>query len=317
METSKSTKIPVICLIGPTATGKTQLAIRLAKRLNTEIISADSAMVYRGLDIGTAKPSLELRQNIPHHLIDICSPIDIYSAGQFCDDVTQLIQKHFVKDQIPLIAGGTMLYFHLLQNGMANLPKKNETIRGQLPQKAKLEGFQTLHQLLTHKDPETAKKLHPNDIQRLQRALEIYYITGRQPSQLYQEQKLDCPFTFISIALLPPSKTLLHEKIKIRFDQMLHEGFIDEVEQLYYKSSLHANLPALRTVGYRQIWQYLEGKYDYETMIDQVLSATHQLAKHQMTWLKRWESPNMLTLRYDEEKLIEKILCALETFKTI
>jgi len=295
--------------MGPTATGKTDLAITLANHIPCEIISADSAMVYRRLDIGTAKPSPEIRQAIPHHLIDICEANEIYTAGKFCRDTTALIKAIHMRGKIPLIVGGTMLYFHLLQNGMANLPPRNDDIRMKLTQQAQKKGWQTLHQMLENIDSKTAQKLHPNDAQRIQRALEIYYITGKTPSELYAEQKRQSPFYYHSIILLPLSKASLHERIKARFEKMLSSGFVHEVDTLLKQKGLSSELPALRTVGYRQIGQYLQGYYNYETMVEKALLATKHLAKHQLTWLKRWETAStFVRCDNDTEKLIQKIL---------
>jgi tRNA dimethylallyltransferase len=301
-------KTPVICLTGPTAAGKTNLAIALTQRVKGEIISADSAMVYRDLNIGTAKPSKEIRAAVPHHLIDICDLTDIYSAGQFCHDTHILINRIHTSGRLAIIAGGTMLYFYLLQHGMSKLPPKDDHIREKLKQEGANIGWSSLYTRLKKIDPITANKVHINDTQRIQRALEIYYITGKPVSQLHQQSVTSSPFEYITVRLLPPSTAILHQRIKHRFDQMLRDGFIHEVEVLYHQAGLHTDLPALRTVGYRQIWHYLEGKYEYQTMYDKTLQATRQLAKHQTTWLKKWTSAAVLTTDTPQDKLIQSII---------
>ena len=311
MYISNFEKIPAICIMGPTATGKTDLAIALADRISGEIISADSAMIYRGLDIGTAKPSLEIRQTIHHHLIDICDPNEIYTAGQFYHDAKRLIHKIHSRGNIALIVGGTMLYFHLLQNGIANLPSKDDEIRAKLKQQAQKKGWRVLHQMLEKIDTKTAQRIHPNDTQRIQRALEIYYTTGKTPTELYTKQKQDSLFDYHSIILFPSSKTSLYEHIETRLKKMLNDGLIQEVEMLLKEKKLSADLPALRTVGYRQIVQYLQGQYNYKTMVEKILFATKHLAKHQLTWLKRWKFASTFTKTSDDIKDLTEAMLAL------
>jgi tRNA dimethylallyltransferase len=314
MNIFSNTNAPILCVMGVTATGKTDLAIGLASHIPCEIISADSAMVYRGLNIGTAKPSPLERQNVKHHLIDVCDVNDIYTAGQFCNDARTLVGEIHARGKIPLIVGGTMLYFHLFQKGMANLPPKNDEIRTQLVEQAQKKGWSILHQMLEKIDPTTASKLHPNDIQRIQRALEIYYVSGELPSKLYAQQESFPAPNCHSIILLPLSSTEFQQNIQTRFTKMLDDGLVDEVKGFYknYAGSLD-HLPAFRTVGYRQVLDHLNGVYDYETMIEKALQATRHLAKHQLTWLKRWKGAPTFT-KTNTPTLVENVL---HWFKTI
>lgn len=305
----------VICLMGPTASGKTHLAIELAKQLPVDLISVDSAMVYRGLDIGTAKPTLAERQKIPHQLIDIRDPSEPYSAGQFYQDVLVAIEHSHQNNRIPLLVGGTMLYFHVLQKGFSDLPSADEQVREKLRLQAETEGWQALYEQLQKIDPAAAAQIKPTDTQRIQRALEVFYLTGQTLSDLRHSQKLSSlPFHFINIICAPSNRQLLHERIAQRFSQMLAQGLIEEVKKLYERGDLNPDLPALRTVGYRQIWGYLAGEYDYETMQQKAIAATRQLAKRQLTWLRQWkdaqwfnsESPNVSSeiLKFLHDKLL-------------
>ncbi|OGT53435.1 MAG: tRNA (adenosine(37)-N6)-dimethylallyltransferase MiaA [Gammaproteobacteria bacterium RIFCSPHIGHO2_12_FULL_42_13] len=283
----------IIALMGPTATGKTALAVSLAKRFPVEIISVDSALVYRGMNIGTAKPGPELLRDAPHRLIDICDPATPYSVGQFCQDAILAIHDILAKGHIPLLVGGTMLYFHQLFFGLATLPKRDEKIREKIAKRAEAEGWAGLHQKLSEIDPAAAQKIKPQDPQRIQRALEVFYLTGMPLSTLQQQQQSPY-FSATSvkfIALLPEDRAWLHHRIEQRFEEMLSMGFIEEVRALKNRGDLHPDLPALRVVGYRQVWEYLEGKYDENTMKAKALAATRQLAKRQMTWLRHWRSP--------------------------
>lgn len=298
---------PVICLMGPTASGKTDLAVRLVQQLPCDIISVDSALIYRGMDIGTAKPGPEILQIAPHRLIDICDPAMSYSAGQFRSDALQEIENTIANNRIPLLVGGTMLYFHALQNGIAELPEANLQIRDDLAQIMQQHGLQTLYARLQKIDPESAQRIHPNDPQRIQRALEIYAITGKTLTQFWQEQNHQTlPYHFINIAIAPQDRNLLHKNIVLRFQAMLAKGFIAEVENLFKRDDLHADLPAMRAVGYRQVWDYLANKLTYDEMTDRSIIATRQLAKRQITWLRSWKD---LTLFASEDiNTLHKIL---------
>jgi len=281
--------------MGQTASGKSKLAMTLAEKIPIEIISADSACVYREMDIGTAKPSPQDCKKVPHHLIDICDPSEFFSAGKFCRLTKKIMTDIHTQKKIPVIVGGTMLYFHLLQNGIANLPEKDENIRQEILKQAEKNGWIFLHEQLKSIDPVSAARIHANDAQRIQRALEIYTLTHQTPTQLFeQQQKENKKFNFVSVILSWQDKEILNQKIEQRFDHMLTNGFIEEVEKLFHRGDLNENLPSIRMVGYQEIWQYLAGKYDQKTMREKAIIATRQLAKHQMTWLKRWENAHWL-----------------------
>ena len=279
----------IIRLMGPTASGKTQLAIQLAERLACEIISVDSAMVYRGMDIGTAKPSAAELAMIPHHLINICDPLDPFSAGRFCEEAHHLIREIQSRHKIPLLVGGTLLYFYWLQQGFADLPKANESIRQAISIRASQQGWPHLHHELQQIDPSTALHIHPNDGQRIQRALELYYSSGQTMAALQSAQRLQpLSMPMITLVIAHEDRARLHRRIEERFDGMLKKGLVEEVESLYRRGDLNDCLPSIRTVGYRQIWAYLAGEYSAEEMRERVLAATRQLAKRQYTWLRRW-----------------------------
>lgn len=296
--------LPVICLMGPTAAGKTDIAVSLVQQLPCQIISVDSAMVYRGMDIGTAKPSADILKIAPHRLLDICDPAESYSAGHFREDALREINSIIEHKQIPLLVGGTMLYFHALQQGLASLPRANAEVRERINQEAQLYGWQNMHKRLQKIDPVAAERIHPNDPQRLQRALEIYEVTGKNLTTLLEEEaKQKLPYQFINIAIIPTDRSSLHKRIAQRFDEMLQQGFIAEVEKLYHRDDLHADLPSIRAVGYRQLWDYLAGNITFAEMQERAVIATRQLAKRQITWLRRWKnlhsfnSENNLTLK--------------------
>jgi tRNA dimethylallyltransferase len=284
---------PSIWLMGPTAAGKTDLAAELVERCNCEIISVDSALIYRGMDIGTAKPDAELLSRAPHRLIDICDPAESYSAAEFRADALAAMSDIRQKGKIPLLVGGTMMYYKVLKEGIANLPEANESIRQKLSEEAEKNGWKTLHDRLRNIDPVSADRIHPNDPQRLQRALEVYEITGRTLTELWAEQKevaqSELPYSVLSLAVAPEERKTLHERIELRYKQMLKQGFVEEVEELKQRADLHLNLPSMRSVGYRQVWQYLDGEYDYSEMVDRGIFATRQLAKRQITWLRSWQ----------------------------
>lgn len=278
----------VICLMGPTAMGKSALAVYLAQQLGCEIISVDSMLVYRGMDIGTAKPDAHQQGGIPHHLIDILDPSQIYSTGQFRQHALELIDAIISRDKIPLLVGGTMLYFNSLFGGLADLPDANEKIREELDQQASRVGWKAMHAELAGVDPEAAERIHPNDPQRIQRALEVYKISGEPLSTLVKRCARNLPdFDFIKLAVLPEDRKRLHETIRARFNAMLEQGLIQETRILYKRCDLSSNLPAIRAVGYRQVWAYLDQQLDYSSMVESAIIATRQLAKRQLTWLRR------------------------------
>jgi tRNA dimethylallyltransferase len=284
-----------VFIMGPTATGKTGLAIALAEELPMDIISVDSAMVYRGLDIGSAKPDAKTLAASPHRLIDICDPSEAYSAGRFRDDALTEMGQIASAGRAPLLVGGTMLYFRTLQQGIAELPDADADIRHQLDHEAKNKGWDYMHQRLAKIDPESAKRIHPNDPQRIQRALEVYEITGKSLTELWHEQARESlPYRRVKIALMPADRVDLRKLIERRFDAMLDAGLVEEVEKLYQREDLTADLPAIRAVGYRQVWAMLAGEYDTKTMREKAINATAQLAKRQMTWLRKESECNFI-----------------------
>jgi tRNA dimethylallyltransferase len=280
--------LPVILLMGPTASGKTDMAVNLASYFPIEIISVDSALVYREMNIGTAKPSETLRAQVPHHLIDIRDPAESYSAAQFCEDAYRLIPEIQQRGHIPLLVGGTMMYYRALINGLSELPAADPLVRTQLNAEAERVGWTDLHARLMQIDPVTAERVHPHDTQRIQRALEIYMTTGKTLSQSFSEGNKIFPYDFHAYALAPFDRSLLHERIRQRFIQMLHQGFIEEVRYLMARGDLHLNMPSMRAVGYRQVWEGLCENSSLEDIAEKGIAATRQLAKRQLTWLRSW-----------------------------
>lgn len=282
-----------IFLMGPTAAGKTDAAMALHERLGHELISVDSAMVYRGMDIGSAKPSAAELARAPHHLIDIRDPAEPYSAADFRVDALSLMRQISAAGKVPLLVGGTMLYYKRLVEGVANLPSADPAIRQRLEAQWQNEGLLSLHQRLAEVDVLSAQRIHPNDPQRVMRALEVYYASGRPMSELWAEQQPETfPWRVLSIALAPSDRSLLHQRIALRFEVMLGEGLINEVAALKKRNDLHLGLPAMKSVGYRQVWEYLEGEYDYASLVERGVIATRQLAKRQLTWLRSWPELN-------------------------
>jgi tRNA dimethylallyltransferase len=298
---------PALFLMGPTASGKTALSVQLAQALNAEIISVDSALVFKGMDIGTAKPTLAERGGIPHHLIDIIDPSEVFSTGQFRNQALNLMADITARGKIPILVGGTMLYFNALTQGLAVLPEASPEIRAKLEQELALSGKQAQYKRLMQVDPQAAARIHPNDPQRIQRALEVYEISGKPLSAFFNDaQQSILPYHVIKIIIAPEHRSVLHEIIAQRFKQMLEQGLIAEVERLYQRGDLTNSLPAIRAVGYRQVWSYLEGEYDLATMTEKAIIATRQLAKRQFTWLRRETQAH--TFITAEEKLFDKVL---------
>jgi tRNA dimethylallyltransferase len=273
--------------MGPTASGKTPLALALARTLPVEIVSVDSAQIYRGMDVGTAKPSASERDRVPHHLIDIIDPTESYSAARFRADALRLMKEITARGLIPLLAGGTMLYFKALREGLSELPESAAGVRAQLDAEAATRGWPALHAELASVDPETAARLKPKDAQRIQRALEVFRVTGTPMSQLLGRRKRTrLPFRMIELALVPSDRGALHRRIEARFDAMLERGLVEEVRTLRKRYALQPNLPSMRCVGYRQAWQFLEGEINRDELRNRGIFATRQLAKRQLTWLR-------------------------------
>jgi len=286
-----------VFIMGPTATGKTDLAIALYNEIKSELISVDSALVYRDMDIGTAKPDAETLRQSPHHLIDIIDPSEVYSAGQFRDDALSLIQQNIENQRTPILVGGTMLYFNTLQKGMADMPEVSAEIKQAIEQEAVETGLAAMHDRLKSVDPESAQRIHPNDTQRIKRALELYDFTGKSLSKFWQEQadlRAEFPYQRIKVALMPPDRVELRKRITQRLDIMLQTGFVEEVECLFQREELHAEMPSIRAVGYRQVWAYLAGEYGFDEMREKAIIATAQLAKRQMTWLRKEQDCNFI-----------------------
>ena len=273
--------------MGPTASGKTAVAARLARELPCEIISVDSAQIYKGMDIGTAKPGAELLEQAPHHLLDIMEPHESYSAARFRDDALAVMREITERDRIPLLVGGTMLYFQALTEGLNELPEADPVIRLVIDTMAEEQGWPAVHAKLRQVDPETAARLDPNDAQRIQRALEVYYLANKPMSELLKKPKyVYFPYTPIKIALVPGDREVLHERIARRFDAMLEQGLANELKKLREEYGLEAGMPSMRCVGYRQAWDYMEGRIDLAGLREQGIAATRQLAKRQLTWLR-------------------------------
>lgn len=289
---------PAIFLMGATGTGKTDLAVTLRQHLPIEIISVDSALIYKGMDIGTAKPDAKTLTQAPHRLIDILDPAEAYSAASFRADALREMADITAAGRIPVLAGGTMLYYRALEKGLSVLPEASPKIRADIESEAQTKGWQALHAELEQVDPVAAKRIHPNDPQRLSRALEVFRLTGKSMTALQAEQQQDaCPYNLLKIALVPEDRSWLHQRLEQRFDIMLDNGLLAEVEHLFNRENLHIDLPSIRCVGYRQVWEYLDGKIDYNTMRNRAIVATRQLAKRQLTWLR---SENNLTTYYAE-----------------
>ncbi len=285
-----------VCLIGPTACGKTELALKLAEHIPLEVVSMDSALVYRGMDIGTAKPSAAVRAVVPHHLVDIVDVADTYSAGRFAADASLVIEDITARGHLPLMVGGTHLYLRALRDGLANLPRANPSIRQRLDSEAATAGWPALHARLAGVDPEAAARIAPRDRQRIQRALEVFELTGEALSVQQRRSRADDRPTVRTLALLPDDRVALAARIEQRFDVMVEAGFIEEVARLKAREDLTSTTPAMRSVGYRQIWAYLAGEYDWHEARARAIAATRQLAKRQLTSLRSDTGAEVLSL---------------------
>ncbi|NQY51329.1 MAG: tRNA (adenosine(37)-N6)-dimethylallyltransferase MiaA [Piscirickettsiaceae bacterium] len=277
---------PAIFVMGPTAAGKTDLAIEVSKYFSVEIISVDSGLVYRGMDIGTSKPSAENLKQYPHHLVSIIDPSDNYSAGSFRKDSLALMSRITANGKIPLLVGGSMLYFKSLEEGLADLPAADREIRVRLKNEISRFGLSYVHSRLMKIDPTSAQRIHVNDFQRLQRAIEVYEITGKSITELTKDGHFITPYHIIKIILSPFDRRILHQRIAERYHLMIRNNFVSEVELLFARDDCHRDLPSIRSVGYRQAWSYLLGEYDRNIFIDRAIIATRQMAKRQITWLR-------------------------------
>ena len=302
---------PAIFLMGPTAAGKTDLALALADALPCELISVDSALIYRGMDIGTAKPDKATLARYPHRLIDIRDPAESYSAAEFRADALAAMADIAARGRIPLLVGGTMLYYKALLEGLADMPSADPAVRAELEAWAAAEGWEALHRELARVDPESAARIHPNDPQRLTRALEVQRVSGLSMSEHRRRQAAQnsgpeapgaghFPYTVAQFAIAPVERRVLHERIAQRFRLMLEQGFVEEVEALRLRGDLHAGLPSIRAVGYRQVWDYLDGRLSHEDMAERGIIATRQLAKRQFTWLRGWDKLHWLDSQADD-----------------
>ena len=297
--------------MGPTASGKTDLAVQLVKQgvqgKQLEIISVDSALVYRGMDIGTAKPDQALLDQAPHRLINCCEPTESYSAARFREDALREMQDIIQHGAIPLLVGGTMLYFRALEQGLSILPEADPELRKKLDALTKEKGAEYMHERLRQIDPQSAERIHPNDPQRIQRALEVFEISGETMSALYQQQKTSAlDFSVFKLAIQPEDRSVLHKRIEQRFALMLENGFIDEVRHFFERDDMHADLPSMRAVGYRQVWDYLDKKQDRQQMQERAVAATRQFAKRQLTWLRSDSEINWFDSL--DEKLFSRVL---------
>lgn len=300
-------KAMVIFLAGPTTTGKTELAVEIVRRFPCDIVSVDSAMVFRGMDIGTAKPGPAVLALAPHRLIDVCDPAESYSAARFRDDALREIAVIHAAGRVPLLVGGTMLYFAALERGLSRLPGADAGIRARLEREAGENGWEALHVRLAAVDPAAARRIHPNDPQRIQRALEVYELTGCAMSELLAEQEAEpFPYRAVKMQVLVADRERLHQRIERRFHDMLAQGLLHEVESLYLRGDLDPRLPSMRAVGYRQLWRHVAGETGLETAISQAITATRQLAKRQLTWLRAERAD----VRFDstDPKIMDKVL---------
>ena len=305
-----------IIIRGPTASGKTDLSLRLAENLPIEIISVDSVMVYKGLDIGSAKPAKEILDKYPHHLIDICDPGDKYSAGKFVEDAQQKIRDIQAHNRIPVLVGGTMMYYKVLQDGLNELPKANDEIRNQIDQEAKDQGWPAMHRKLKGIDPEAAKKIKPNDRQRIQRAIEVYMISGRTISELNKKDSGNHEFEFLAFSLMPADREVLYQNINLRFDSMIEVGLLDEVISLLDDDLVSVNSHSMQSIGYKEMLDHISGKISLDEAVDAAKMSSRRYAKRQITWLRSMDDQYKLDpLNGNNHQLIEKI--ALNHFEAI
>ena len=306
-------QLPVIFLMGPTASGKTDLAISLLDHMPVELVNVDSAQIYRQMDIGTAKPDAETLNRAPHRLLSFCDPSDAYSAADFAIDAKKEIADIHNMGRIPLLVGGSMLYFKVLLEGLSDLPPADEAIRKSIQEQADKEGWASLHQQLQLIDPKTASRLHPNHSQRIQRALEVYKITGTPLSELQNQSDggIENDYIVHQYALVMQNRALLHQRIEQRFIAMMDAGFADEVKALYQRGDLHADLPSIRAAGYRQLWDYFEGHYGLDEAVDKAIIATRQLAKRQQTWLRNWPKTQKIQVDNQQGYQDQKDLCKI------
>jgi len=296
---ASANKPNVICLMGPTASGKTALAIDLLKQHPFQIVSVDSAQIYKQMDIGTGKPDKATLALAPHRLIDFIDPAVPYSASQFRNDAFREIDEIIGVGDTPLLVGGTMLYFRVLRDGLAQMPKANPEVRAEIEKLASEQGWIAVHKQLEAVDPVAAARIHPHDPQRLQRALEVYRVSGQNMTSLHAEmqmrQEAELPYNLHFFAIQPDDRGVLHSHIQRRFLKMLEEGLVEEVQALRCRGDLNHQLPSIKSVGYRQVWQYLDGEIDYDAMVEKSIIATRQLAKRQLTWLRSWPSLQSLS----------------------
>lgn len=307
---------PVILLMGPTASGKSNVALEIAKRLPVEVVSVDSAQVYRHMDIGTAKPTAAAIKSVPHHLINLIDPDQRYSVAEFRHDALKKIHEITARRKIPLLVGGTMLYFRALRQGLSELPPANEELRRTIEEMAKRLGWPAMHTTLSALDPAIATRIKPTDTQRIQRALEVCYLTSQPMSEIQQTAKVaDFPYQGINIALIPSDRSILHQRIAQRFEDMIRNGLIDEVHFIRQRFRVNAASPAMRCVGYRQTWLYLDNKINLAQLEAMGVAATRQLAKRQLTWLRRIQSDELHTFDCLAENLSDRVLALLQAMK--
>jgi len=315
---AQAARPPAIFLMGPTASGKTTLAVRLRQEFPLDIISVDSALVYRGMDIGTAKPDADVLAKAPHRLLDIREPTGSYSAANFRHDALREMEHITGAGRVPLLVGGTMLYFRALSNGLARLPEASPELRRRFEAEAEESGWASLHDRLARLDPEAARRIHPNDPQRIQRALEVIELSGRRLSELQAEDRQredrQCGYRILRLVVCPESRQVLHQRIEKRFHKMLELGFLEEVKALRARGDLDPSVPAMRCVGYRQAWRYLDGEIDISEMTVRAIEATRQLAKRQLTWLRQESEALWYDLDADstEKAVFEKVAEFLE-----
>lgn len=304
-------KLPVIFIMGPTASGKTDLAIALRDHMPVELINVDSAQIYDQMDIGTAKPDIETLARAPHRLLGFCDPADSYSAADFAQDAKKEISEIHKLGRIPLLVGGSMLYFKVLLEGMSNLPAADAEIRKSIQQQADIKGWSSLHAELQKIDPKTAERLHPNHSQRIQRALEVYKITGVSLSDLQQQSEggIEATCDVKQYALIPQNRALLHQRIEQRFAAMMEAGFEDEVKKLFQRGDLNSDMPSIRAAGYSQLWSYLKGQVSLDEAVELAIIATRQLSKRQQTWLRNWPNCHQISVDDGKQYYSTQVLC--------